>query len=553
MSNTNSPYRSRSSNSQDWHDYTTLLHTPLSPIHQQHSSSPRYESLSRILLGSDSLIVSQSFLTTTTGEPNHQFALSMDEGSYSSPLRATILSSSTQDHPKRCLLSRYDSPCAIILGLSGIALLGSILAFIFPSEEQHNIQSSSWDVISNILGYSYFLAWTLSFYPQIITNCTHPEKAVRGLSLDFIVWNIIGFALYAVYTTSLRYSAVVRQEYADRFGGGGAVVQSDVPMAYHDPSLTNTTMFNVVINTMFTTINSNSSNSNTTGDEVVAVPQVKTNDVAFAWHALILTIITFIQIIYNEHKVVNRNVEFAELDHRWIDNDEQEGMRLDDSLGNDSFILNEDDFGQEQAQQKQKRTRDRSNSLQTTHFTDSDDQRTKQTHTRWTKRISSTTKILIVALILTCISFGSFIATNVGQFNLLNFLYFLSYVKVGITAVKYIPQVMLNYHRKSTAGWAIWNILLDFTGGSLSIVQLIGDSFAQDGTWTGVLGNPAKLGLGLVSICFDVVFLVQHYVLYRNQPLTVSIHPRNDDDDIGIDTIRSGHDTPLLAGIHSLL
>jgi len=549
MSNLNSPHRSRSSSSQDWH-------LPVSPI-QQHSSSSspplpsRYESLSRILsLGSDSLRISQSFLTTATAtvdnEPNHPVTLSMDEGSYSSSLRGTI-SSSMREHPKR-----YDSPCAICLGLIGIALLGSVLAVIFPSEdEQNNQQSSSWEVVSNILGYSYFLAWTLSFYPQIITNCTHPEKAVRGLSLDFIVWNIIGFALYAVYTTSLRYSATVRQEYADRFGGGGDVVDSDVPMAYYnDPSsFANTTTFNVAINTI---VIAASSNNNTTGGKAVAVPQVKTNDVAFAFHALILTIITFLQIICNENKSVNSQVEFAELD-RWIDNDEQEGMRLDDSLGNDSFILNEDDFGQQEEQQKQKRTQDSSISSQPARFSENEDHGGKQTHMRWTKRISSTTKILIAILVLTCICFGSFIATNVGQWNLLDFLYFLSYVKVGITAVKYIPQVMLNYRRKSTAGWAIWNILLDFTGGSLSIIQLIGDSFAQDGSWTGVLGNPAKLGLGLVSICFDVVFIIQHYVLYRSRPASMHIQPPGNDEVDGINTMRSDHATPLLTGIQGLL
>jgi len=307
----------------------------------------------------------------------------------------------------------------------------------------------------------------------------------------------------------------------------------------------------VVINTI---VIATSGNNNTTSAKAVAVPQVKTNDVAFAWHALILTIITFLQIICNDNNSVKSQVEFAGLD-RWIDNDEQEGMRLDDSLGNDSFILNEDDFGQQQEQQKQKRTQDRSIiSSQPTHFSENEDHRGKQTHMRWTKRISSTTKILITILALTCISFGCLIATNVGPWNLLDFLYFLSYVKVGITAVKYIPQVMLNFRRKSTAGWAIWNILLDFTGGSLSIIQLIGDSFAQDGSWTGVLGNPAKLGLGLVSICFDLVFIVQHYVLYRSRPASVHMQPPgNAEDDDGVHTMRSDHDTPLLAGIQSLL
>lgn len=70
-----------------------------------------------------------------------------------------------------------------------------------------------------------------------------------------------------------------------------------------------------------------------------------------------------------------------------------------------------------------------------------------------------------------------------------------------------ILQVLLNYRRKSTKGWQIWNIILDFSGGTLSVVQLIGDSFAAapNSSWTtGIVGNPAKIGLGLVSIFFDV-------------------------------------------------
>lgn len=49
------------------------------------------------------------------------------------------------------------------------------------------------------------------------------------------------------------------------------------------------------------------------------------------------------------------------------------------------------------------------------------------------------------------------------------------YNKALITFLKYMPQVYLNYSRKSTAGWSIINIMLDFTGGSLSIVQQVID------------------------------------------------------------------------------
>lgn len=56
-------------------------------------------------------------------------------------------------------------------------------------------------------------------------------------------------------------------------------------------------------------------------------------------------------------------------------------------------------------------------------------------------------------------------------------------------------------------------ILLDFSGGVLSFAQLIIDSsFSQD--WSGLTGNPAKFILSNVSIVFDLLFMVQHYVLY---------------------------------------
>lgn len=42
------------------------------------------------------------------------------------------------------------------------------------------------------------------------------------------------------------------------------------------------------------------------------------------------------------------------------------------------------------------------------------------------------------------------------------------------------------------------------------------DSYLQ-GDWSGVTGNPVKLALGNVSIFFDVVFLVQHFWLYRGR------------------------------------
>jgi cystinosin len=54
----------------------------------------------------------------------------------------------------------------------------------------------------------------------------------------------------------------------------------------------------------------------------------------------------------------------------------------------------------------------------------------------------------------------------------ISWLTWLSYIKIIVSLIKYIPQVLLNVSRKSTVGWNIWNIYLDFSGGVLSTLQL---------------------------------------------------------------------------------
>jgi cystinosin len=68
-------------------------------------------------------------------------------------------------------------------------------------------------------------------------------------------------------------------------------------------------------------------------------------------------------------------------------------------------------------------------------------------------------------------------------------IYALGYVKLTTVFLKYIPQAWVNYKRKSTIGWSIYPILLDFSGGWLSLAQLIIDSAMQK-DWTGITGNP---------------------------------------------------------------
>ncbi|KAF1958812.1 hypothetical protein CC80DRAFT_490603 [Byssothecium circinans] len=96
----------------------------------------------------------------------------------------------------------------------------------------------------------------------------------------------------------------------------------------------------------------------------------------------------------------------------------------------------------------------------------------------------------------------------------------LGHVKLLTVVVKYLPQAWVNYKRKSTQGWSIYTMLLDFAGGWLSLGQLMIDSALQN-DWSGITGNFVKVGLGNITIVFDVLFILQHYVLYRHPAKSV--------------------------------
>lgn len=128
------------------------------------------------------------------------------------------------------------------------------------------------------------------------------------------------------------------------------------------------------------------------------------------------------------------------------------------------------------------------------------------------QRVSYTARILLAVLFVCVILFGGLVQYK--KIHWLDFLYYCSYIKLFITLIKYMPQAYMNYRRKSTSGWSIGNVLLDFAGGWLSILQMLFNAYNYN-DWDSIFGDPTKFGLGLFSVLFDILFFVQHYVLYR--------------------------------------
>lgn len=233
-------------------------------------------------------------------------------------------------------------------------------------------------MISSVIGWIYFLCWSLSFYPQVLLN--YKRKNTAGLSMDFVHLNFLGFLCYTIYTLAFYTSPKIQNQYKSRFGADNSV---------------------------------------------------HANDVFFAVHSLLLTLITLIQsFIYKNYNAVSTSTKLF---------------------------------------------------------------------------VGSTAGVGLIVIY----------QIQIGSLELIDGLYYLSIIKMIITLIKYLPQMYLNFERKSTVGWSIGNIILDLSGGFFSLLQVFIDCITL-GNWTSISGNPVKFGMGLSSIVFDFVFIIQHYFWYTH-------------------------------------
>jgi len=101
-----------------------------------------------------------------------------------------------------------------------------------------------------------------------------------------------------------------------------------------------------------------------------------------------------------------------------------------------------------------------------------------------------------------------------SRISWLQTVYILGYVKTALGLVKYAPQALLNFRRKSTEGFAVGMMIFDLIGGAASLLQMAFIAINnEDGA--SLIGNPGKLGTGVVTVIFEIIFLLQRFVIYR--------------------------------------
>ncbi|KAK9826095.1 hypothetical protein WJX81_001816, partial [Elliptochloris bilobata] len=132
---------------------------------------------------------------------------------------------------------------------------------------------------------------------------------------------------------------------------------------------------------------------------------------------------------------------------------------------------------------------------------------------RGSQRVHARTRTAFAVMVPVTVAYAAAVWLFPDSFPVLWFLYYLSYIKVAVAMAMYLPQVLLNHERRSTAGFSIEQVLCDFAGGILSLFQLCLEAVVMQDTSL-ITGDLAKFGLGVVSLVYDVILMTQHYVLY---------------------------------------
>lgn len=102
------------------------------------------------------------------------------------------------------------------------------------------------DAASLVIGWAYFGAWSLSFYPQVVLNWE--RRSVVGFAFDFAGLNLVGFGCYAAFNCALFYSPSIRAAYERSHGGEAPAVRlNDIVFALHAVALSAVLLVQIAI------------------------------------------------------------------------------------------------------------------------------------------------------------------------------------------------------------------------------------------------------------------------------------------------------------------
>jgi len=195
-------------------------------------------------------LVDRTSPTTPLLQPEHRHESDDPDPSpaaSSSSLPRTIITRTALSRTLSLMLAPVtgeEGPGSVWMGLTTLFLVGGAIGLLLAPHD-HALPTPWYRVLSAGIGYTYFLCWSVSFYPQVLTNFR--RKTTAGLSADFCALNVLGFACYAAYNLSLFYSPAIQREYRNRHGEDSEITvrSNDVAFAVHAFLIASATLFQI--------------------------------------------------------------------------------------------------------------------------------------------------------------------------------------------------------------------------------------------------------------------------------------------------------------------
>ena len=119
----------------------------------------------------------------------------------------TFTKQTGDDQSRVIIISGRHQGHLVVTGQSPQVNISSLYDFLLIDVAR----SQTLNIFIQLVGWIYFFAWSISFYPQIILNFR--RQSVVGLNFDFLTLNILGHSCYSVFNICLYTSHDIQQQY----------------------------------------------------------------------------------------------------------------------------------------------------------------------------------------------------------------------------------------------------------------------------------------------------------------------------------------------------
>lgn len=163
------------------------------------------------------LLKTESSSSTSSGIKSSSSGITSSTSSGITSSSSTSITTSSTSGGITTSSGALSDEASAFAALAASLAVGGVLGGVLGVGLDESLPGAAVQHASAALGWAYFSAWSLSFWPQILENQRTGD--VSGLSPDYLLYSLLGYVSYAAYTAALCFDDGVRASYASMHGG----------------------------------------------------------------------------------------------------------------------------------------------------------------------------------------------------------------------------------------------------------------------------------------------------------------------------------------------